>query len=150
LETTAAGRVRQKARPPSKKLSGNLRIYLVGDTSNAVIRRIEKGASEMKILRAAAISVLLVAGPALVAGQALAQGASQNAIRPPPPSEPPTSPSQKEFEKSTNDAYKKSLGNIPDKPPADPWGGAHAVDPPKSTTSAPAKRTKASAGSTTN
>jgi len=93
----------------------------------------------MKVLRAAAIFVLLLAGPALAQG-----------IKPPAPQDPPASPSQKEQEKATDNAYKRSLGNIPDKPAADPWGGARAVEPPSSTTTTPAKRTKASAGGTTN
>jgi hypothetical protein len=94
----------------------------------------------MKVLRAAAMLALLLTGPAFAQG-----------IKPPPPSDPPASPSQKEFEKATDSAYKKSLGNIPDKPPADPWGGARAADEPKpAAKESPAKRTKASTGSTAN
>lgn len=92
----------------------------------------------MKVLRAAAMMILLSAGPALAQ------------IKPPPPQDPPTSPSEKELQKSTDSAYKRSLGNIPDKPPADPWGGARAVDPAKPAATAPTKRTKASAGGTAN
>jgi hypothetical protein len=94
----------------------------------------------MKVFRAATVLALLTVGPALAQ------------MKPPAPSDPPASPSEREYQKSTDSAYKKSLGNIPDQPAADPWGGAHAVDPPKSTTSAPAptKRTKASTGTTPN
>ena len=49
-----------------------------------------------------------------------------------------------EAEKSQDRAYKKSLGNIPDKPAADPWGGARAVDGSSTTTTTPTKRTEAS------
>jgi hypothetical protein len=94
----------------------------------------------MRILRAAAMLALLLTGPVL----------AQQA-KPPPPSDPPKSPNELQSEKANESAYKRSLGNIPDRPPADPWGGARAVDPPKSaTTPPPAKRTKASTNSTAN
>lgn len=61
------------------------------------------------------------------------------------PSDPPKSQTQIDSEKSAERAYKNSLGNIPDQPPPDPWGGARAVDAPKSASKdAAAKRTKAS------
>jgi hypothetical protein len=95
----------------------------------------------MRIVRAAAMLALLLTGPVL----------AQQA-KPPPPSDPPKSPNEIQSEKANESAYKRSLGNIPDKPPADPWGGARAVDPPKAatTTPPPAKRTKASTNSTAN
>jgi len=80
----------------------------------------------------------------LLTGPVLAQGAKP----PPPPQDPPKSASELQAEKANDSAYKKSLGNIPDKPPADPWGGARAVEPPSSTTPTSAKRTKTSNGST--
>ena len=87
----------------------------------------------MRVLRTAALLTVLLTGPVL------AQGA-----KPPPPSDPPKSPYELQTEKATDNAYKRSLGNIPDKPPADPWGGARAVDGSSSTTTTPAKRTKSS------
>jgi hypothetical protein len=93
----------------------------------------------MKVLRAAAILTLLLAGPTYAQRGAPAA--------PAPASEPPKSPGQIEAEKSADQAYKKSLRNIPDQPPADPWGGARAVDGPGSSSSAQPKRTKASGGS---
>ena len=87
----------------------------------------------MRVLRAAALLTLLLTGPVL----------AQQA-KPPPPSDPPKSPSQIEAEKSQDRAYKNSLSNIPDKPPADPWGGARAVDGASTSTTTPTKRTKAS------
>jgi hypothetical protein len=94
----------------------------------------------MRVLQAAALLTLLLTGPVL----------AQKA-QPPPPSDPPKSPSQIEAEKSQDRAYKNSLGNIPDKPPADPWGGARAVEGTTTSTTAPQpKRTKASTGSSTN
>lgn len=80
----------------------------------------------------------------LVAGPAYAQKGPPAA-----PVDPPKSPSQIESEKASEKAYKNSLGNIPDQPPPDPWGGARAVEAPKpASKDLPAKRTKA--GGTTN
>jgi hypothetical protein len=93
----------------------------------------------MRVLRAAALLTLLLTGPVL----------AQKA-QPPPPSDPPKSPSQIEAEKNQDRAYKNSLSNIPDKPPADPWGGARATEGSSSTPAAtPTRRTKASTGSNT-
>ena len=96
----------------------------------------------MKVFRAAAMLSLLLAGPALA-----------QANKPPPPAQdPPKSSGEIESDNAKASAYKRSLGNIPDKPPADPWGGARAIEPPKAatTTPPPAKRTKASTNSTAN
>jgi hypothetical protein len=87
----------------------------------------------MRVFRAAALLMTV-----LLAGPVLAQKA-----QPPAPSDPPKSPGEIESEKSTDKAYKNSLRNIPDKPPADPWGGAHALDGASSSPT-PSKRTKAS------
>jgi hypothetical protein len=87
----------------------------------------------MRVLRAAAVLTLLLTGPVFAQ-----KGA------PPPPQETPKSPSQIEAEKFQDKAYRNSLSNIPDKPPADPWGGARAVDTPSSApTTTSGKRTKA-------
>jgi hypothetical protein len=88
----------------------------------------------MRFLRAATMIALLVAGPAYAQ-----KGA------PAPPQDPPKSPTQIESEKASERAYKNSLRNIPDQPPADPWGGARSMEAPKSAAKdPPAKRTKAS------
>jgi len=88
----------------------------------------------MRVLGAAAMIALLLARPAYAQ-----RGA------PAAPTDPPKSPSQIEQEKATDNAYKRSLRNIPDQPPADPWGGARAVEAPKPVAKdPPAKRTKAS------
>jgi hypothetical protein len=88
----------------------------------------------MRVIRAAALLTVLLTGPVL----------AQQA-KPPPPSDPPKSPNEIQAEKASDSAYKRSLGNIPDKPPADPWGGARAVDSPSSTTTS-VKRTKTGSG----
>jgi hypothetical protein len=43
-------------------------------------------------------------------------------------------------EKDAQRAYQKSLGNIPDKGPSDPWGAVRS-DAPKTATSTPAAKT---------
>ena len=86
----------------------------------------------MRVVQAAAVLTLLLAGPVFAQ-----KGA------PPAPQDPPKSPSQIEAEKSQDRAYKNSLSNIPDKPAADPWGGARAVDGSSTATTTPNKRSKA-------
>ena len=85
----------------------------------------------MRVLGAVGLLALLLAGPVYAAPP----GA------PAAPADPPKSPGQIEAEKNQDRAYKNSLGNIPDKPPADPWGGARAIDGSSSTTTSN-KRTK--------
>jgi hypothetical protein len=89
----------------------------------------------MRVLGAAAIIALILAGPAH--GQT---GPSNKP--PPPPAQAPKSPSEIESEKAADQAYKRSLGNIPDQPPADPWGNARGTDAPKAATKVQTKRTK--------
>jgi len=92
------------------------------------------GSYRMRVLRAAAIMTLLLAGPAYAQ-----RGA------PAAPTDPPKSQTQIEQEKATENAYKRSLRNIPDQPAADPWGGARAVEEPKPVAKdPPGKKTKAS------
>ena len=86
----------------------------------------------MRVFRAAAIIALILAGPAYGQGK----GA------PAAPAEPPKSPQQIESEKAADSAYKRSLGNIPDQPPADPWGDARGADAPKAAAKVQTKRTK--------
>jgi hypothetical protein len=46
-------------------------------------------------------------------------------------------------EKDAQRAYSRSLNNIPDKGPSDPWGAVRSNDAPKTASSAPAKSAKA-------
>ena len=88
----------------------------------------------MRVLGAAAAVAVLLAAPAYAGPGA-----------PSAPQDPPKSQTQIEQEKATDNAYKRSLGNIPDQPPADPWGGARALEPPKPVAKdSPGKRSKAS------
>jgi len=52
---------------------------------------------------------------------------------------------QKAADKADADAYKRSLGSIPDKGPSDPWGAVRS-DPPKAAATKTAK-TKTKTGS---
>jgi hypothetical protein len=74
---------------------------------------------------------------ALLAGPAFAQQAYKNK----PAADPPKSQQQIESDRAADRAYEKSLHNIPDKPPADPWGNARSLEAPKPLPAKP--RTKA-------
>ena len=92
----------------------------------------------MRVFGAAAIIAVILAGPAY--GQA--------AKAPAPPVDPPKSPQEIANDKAADSAYKRSLGNIPDKPAADPWGNARSTEAPKAAAKTPAKPAKT--GSTAN
>jgi hypothetical protein len=51
------------------------------------------------------------------------------------------SQSEIQAEKDAQRAYQRSLGNIPDKGPTDPWGAVRSGDGPKTATSTPATKT---------
>lgn len=91
----------------------------------------------MKVFRTAIIIAVMLAGPAY----------AQSAKPPAAPADPPKSPQEVANDKAADSAYKRSLGNIPDKPPADPWGIARDTDAPKAATKVQTKRAKT--GSTT-
>ena len=85
----------------------------------------------MRILLAAAIAMLL-------AGTAMAQNVQKYG-------EPDHEKTAVEMnaEKDANRAYKRSLSNIPDKGPTDPWGTVRSTDAPKPTaTTTKSKKTK--------
>ena len=88
----------------------------------------------MRVFRAAAV-IALVAGPAYGQSQSIPKyGETEKA----------KSPQQIEADREAEKAYKKSLGNIPDQGPSDPWGNMRndsALKPVAK--AAPAKRTKA-------
>jgi hypothetical protein len=53
------------------------------------------------------------------------------------------SPTEKEADKEAERAYKRSLGNIPDQGPTDPWGNVRSDGAPKpAAKTSPAKRAK--------
>lgn len=59
-------------------------------------------------------------------------------------------PAQIEAEKDAAQAYKRSLSNIPDKGPSDPWGSVRSDTPKTAAATPPAKtgKSKAKAGAT--
>jgi opacity protein-like surface antigen len=86
----------------------------------------------MRILLAAATTMLL-------AGTAMAQDHVQRYGEP----DHEKTAVEKTAEKDANQAYKKSLGNIPDKGPTDPWGAVRTTDTPKpAATATKPKKTK--------
>jgi hypothetical protein len=46
---------------------------------------------------------------------------------------------EREQEKEAERAYKRSLGNVPEKAPVDPWGNARSVEAPKGDAKSAAK-----------
>ena len=95
----------------------------------------------MRIFRArlcgAAAVVSLLAGPAY----------AQNT---PKYGEPDKAKTQQEIaaEKAAEEAYKNSLGNIPDKGPTDPWGNVRSENAPKPAAKATAAKPKTKIGTT--
>lgn len=93
----------------------------------------------MRIFLAAAV-IALLAGPCYAQSQSVPKYGETDKTK---------SPQQIESEREAEKAYKKSLGNIPDGGPSDPWGNVRSDSAPKAVTKAsPAKRTKT--GSTAN
>ena len=86
---------------------------------------------------AAGIAAML-AGPALAQQQAPMQGYGEK--------DKDKTLVQQQAEKDAERAYKRSLGNVPDKGPVDPWGNARSAEAPKpAAKTAPAKPKSGSA-----
>jgi hypothetical protein len=93
----------------------------------------------MKVVLAAAM-IALLAGPAYAQSQPVPRYGETDKKK---------SPQEIAAEKEAERAYQRSLGNIPDKGPSDPWGSVRSDGAPKSVAkAAPAKRSKT--GSTAN
>jgi hypothetical protein len=75
---------------------------------------------------------------------------SMNSRAPGPPPPPPKSQQEIQAERSAERAYKDSLKNIPDQPPADPWGNARSVDGATAAKSPKATKPPTKAGSASN
>ena len=91
---------------------------------------------------AAAVIVAFLAGP--LAGPAIGQD------KPIPrygEKDKDKTPEEKRAEKDAEEAYKRSLGNIPAQRPVDPWGNVRSDNSPKPDAKAPAKKTKTGATS---
>ena len=83
----------------------------------------------MRVFAAAAV-IALLAGPAYAQGAVPRYGETDK----------DKTPQQIEADKEAQRAYKRSLGNIPDQGPTDPWGNVRSDGPPK-----PAAKTAAKA-----
>jgi len=81
----------------------------------------------------AAVMIVSLAGPAFAQSTHVPQYGEQTK----------KSPQEIAAEKEADKAYQRSLGNIPDKGPADPWGNMRSDSAPKPVAKvAPAKRAK--------
>ena len=85
----------------------------------------------MRVICTAAM-IALLAGPAY--------GQSQSKAPPGPPPPPPKSQQEIQADKAAERAYQSSLRNIPDQPPADPWGGARNIDTHSDKKTGPVKK----------
>ena len=84
----------------------------------------------------------LLAVVALLAGPAFAQ-MPQPHVKGPGEPEPDKTRSQIESEKADERAYQRSLGNIPNQGPTDPWGNVRSDGAPKpAAKTSPSKRAK--------
>jgi len=83
----------------------------------------------MRVLRAAAM-IALLAGPAYAQQKSMPKYGDTPAEK---------TPSEIEQDRASERAYKRSLGNIPDQGPTDPWGSSRSVDTPKAATKTVAK-----------
>jgi hypothetical protein len=87
----------------------------------------------MRIFAAAAI-IAFLAGPAYAQSQSVPKYGEVDKDK---------TPQQIEAEREAERAYKRSLGNIPDQGPTDPWGNVRSEGAPKAPAkAAPSKRTK--------
>jgi hypothetical protein len=84
----------------------------------------------MKVLGAASI-IMLLAGPVYAQGAVQRYGEKDK----------DKTWGEREREKEAERAYKRSLGNVPDKGPVDPWGNARSAEAPKGDAKATAKTT---------
>ena len=88
----------------------------------------------MRVLLAATI-IALLAGPACAQSQPIPQYGDTDKTK---------SPQEIAADRAAEQAYKKSLGNIPDQGATDPWGNVRSENAPKTAAkAAPAKHTKA-------
>ena len=90
----------------------------------------------MRVVAAAVIAIFL-AGPAFAQQKNVPRYGEQDKDK---------TPEEKRQEKDTEEAYKRSLGNIPVQKAVDPWGNVRSDTPPKQDTKATAKKTKTGAG----
>jgi hypothetical protein len=87
----------------------------------------------MRVFAVAAV-IALLAGPAYAQDKSIPKYGDVDKDK---------TPQQIESEREAERAYKRSLGNIPDQGPTDPWGNVRSESAPKAAAkAAPSKRTK--------
>jgi hypothetical protein len=87
----------------------------------------------MRVFAVAAV-IALLAGPAYAQDKSIPKYGDVDKDK---------TPQQIESERDAERAYKRSLGNIPDQGPTDPWGNVRSESAPKAAAkAAPSKRTK--------
>jgi hypothetical protein len=94
------------------------------------------------IFRTAALSALLAVPLVLPAAPATAQAAVQRYGE----KDKEKTYNEKEQEKEAERAYQRSLGNVPEKGPVDPWGNARSAEAPKPAAKAAPVKPKAKTG----
>lgn len=87
---------------------------------------------------AAALIVAFLAGPAFAQEKAIPKYGEVDKDK---------TPQEKRAAKEAEEAYMRSLGNIPAQKTVDPWGNVRSDNTPKPETKAPAKKTKTGATS---
>jgi hypothetical protein len=91
----------------------------------------------MRVLLVAAMMVLL-AEPAFAQDHVQRYGEEEKE----------KSAQQKEADKAAQEAYKRSLGNIPDQGPTDPWGAVRSNGPPAKESAMKTRKTKTGSAET--
>jgi hypothetical protein len=94
----------------------------------------------MRVL-CAAVMIALLAGPAYAQQKSVPKYGDAPAEK---------SPSEIEQDRAAERAYKRSLGNIPDQGPTDPWGNARSVDAPKAVAKPSVAKPRTKIGGTAN
>ena len=94
----------------------------------------------MRVLCAVAI-IALLAGPAYAQQKSVPQYGDALADK---------TPSEIEQDRTAERAYKRSLGNIPDQTPTDPWGSARSADAPKAVGKPSPAKPRTKTGATAN
>ena len=94
----------------------------------------------MRVLCAAAM-IALLAGPAYAQQKSVPQYGDAPADK---------TRSEIEQDRTAERAYKRSLGNIPDQTPTDPWGNARSVDAPKAVAKPSPAKPRTKTGATAN
>jgi hypothetical protein len=87
----------------------------------------------MRFFYAAAV-IAFLAGPAFAQSQAIPRYGDTDKTK---------SPSELAAEKEAEQAYKRSLRNIPEQKASDPWGTVRSENPPKTVAKDPAIKRKA-------